>query len=263
MWKCEDWDVLPQQAKPTAWTAVTYDDSSWSLIDTPHDMLITGERSAANDPKQSFLPRGVGYYRKHFKLPAEWSGRTVSLYVEGAFHETSVYLNGARLLYHAAGYTSFWVRLDDAGAVWGGSNVLAIRVNASSGTGWWYEGGGLMRHNYLVAASPLHIAPDSAWVHANVSASRRAPSASPPPASAPPRRSCTAKRRWRTRSRRRRRRSCGRPCATPPARSSARRPRRRCRLRRRRTRRRRCASCSATSSSGASRGRICTPSTSR
>ena len=132
-------------------------------------MLITGERSAANDPSQSFLPRGVGYYRKHFKLPAEWSGRTVWLYVEGAFHETSVYLNGARLLYHAAGYTSFWVRLDDAGAAWGGSNVLAIRVNASSGTGWWYEGGGLMRHNYLVAASPLHIAPDSAWVHANVS----------------------------------------------------------------------------------------------
>ena len=26
-----------------------------------------------------------------------------------------------------------------------------------------------MRHNYLIATSPLHISPDSAWIHANVS----------------------------------------------------------------------------------------------
>ena len=31
----------------------------------------------------------------------------------------------------------------------------------------WYEGGGLMRHNYLVRATPTHFNPTGgAWVHA-------------------------------------------------------------------------------------------------
>lgn len=43
---------------------------------------------------------------------------------------------------------------------------MAIYVDASSGTGWWYEGGGLLRHNFLVRANPIHLNPTgSAWVH--------------------------------------------------------------------------------------------------
>ena len=38
---------------------------------------------------------------------------------------------------HSAGYTSFWLRLDDAGANFGDQeNVLAMHVDATSGTGW-------------------------------------------------------------------------------------------------------------------------------
>lgn len=52
---------------------------------------------------------------------------------------------------HLAGYTSFSLRLDTApGVVWGGSNVLAVYVDATFGSEWWYTGGGLFRHQYLV-----------------------------------------------------------------------------------------------------------------
>ena len=47
-------------------------------------------------------------------------------------------------------------------------NVLALHINASKGTGWRHEGGGLMRHQYLVRTSGLHAVPDGVWVHASV-----------------------------------------------------------------------------------------------
>ena len=34
------------------------------------------------------------------------------------------------------------------------------------GTGWWYEGGGLIRHNYLIATETTHLQPDSTWSYA-------------------------------------------------------------------------------------------------
>ena len=38
------------------------------------------------------------------------------------------------------GYTSFAVRLDNvSGVVWGGPNVLAVYVDATVFTGWFYE----------------------------------------------------------------------------------------------------------------------------
>ena len=49
-----------------------------------------------------------------------------------------------------------------------GANVIALYVDASTGTGWWYEGGGLIRHNYLMRANPTHFVEDSYWAHSNV-----------------------------------------------------------------------------------------------
>ena len=52
---------------------------------------------------------------KHFALPADWKGSSVWVYIEGSFHITNAYFNGMHLGEHTAGYTSFWLRLDDAG----------------------------------------------------------------------------------------------------------------------------------------------------
>lgn len=62
------------------------------------------------------------------------------LYFEGVFHETTVWLNGQKIAFHDAGYTSWWLRLDNVPGVKYGTegNVLAAYVNASTGTGWWW-----------------------------------------------------------------------------------------------------------------------------
>ena len=152
-----------------------FDDSTWSVVNAPHDMLIEQPYDPKASEKQAFIPRNVGWYRKHFKLPSDWGGSAIWMYIEGSFHETTVWLNGRKLETHVAGYTSFAIRLDNVGALFGESeNVVALYVDASSGTGWWYEGGGLMRHNYLIKASQVHIEIDGAWSWSqNVSASEK------------------------------------------------------------------------------------------
>lgn len=145
-----------------------FDDSTWDVVDAPHDMLIVQPFDPTANNKQAFIPRNVGWYRKHFHLPTEYANSSVWIYVEAAFHVADAWLNGVQIApTHKQGYTGFRLRLDNISSVKYGeekTNVLAIFVNASTGTGWWYEGGGLIRHNWLVSAAPLHVAYDGAWI---------------------------------------------------------------------------------------------------
>ena len=50
-------------------------------------MLIHQNYDPHGDNKMAFIHRNVGWYRKHFKLPADWQGSAVWIYFEGVFHE--------------------------------------------------------------------------------------------------------------------------------------------------------------------------------
>jgi beta-galactosidase/beta-glucuronidase len=119
--------------------------ASWNIVDAPHDFLIGLKYNKSGDKTEGAdLPRGEGWYRKHFTLPAEWKGQSVWLYFEGVWQKTSMWLNGVPVSSgnHTNGYTSFAVRLDNQSkANFGGTNILAIHVDAKKGSGWWYEGG--------------------------------------------------------------------------------------------------------------------------
>ena len=41
---------------------------------------------------------------------------------------------------------------------YGGRNFLAVRMDASFGDGWFYEGAGIYRHVWLTKRDPLHLA---------------------------------------------------------------------------------------------------------
>ena len=87
----------PPPAPPAPESQPGFDDSGWLVVDAPHDMLINQQYDPANSKGMGYLPRGSGWYRKHFALPAEWKGKAVWLYIEGAFHTTTAYLNGAKV----------------------------------------------------------------------------------------------------------------------------------------------------------------------
>lgn len=156
---------IPAKPPPPAKSGPTsrdYDDSSWELVDTPHDGLITGTYTQDGPEKHAYLPTNITWYRKHFNLPEDWKGQSIWVYFEGVFRASLIYLNGQQLLYHDSGYTSFSVRLDNATNVLYGDgeeneNVIVVRADATQGSGWWYEGGGIYRHNHLVSTSPVHL----------------------------------------------------------------------------------------------------------
>ena len=62
---------------PPPYAQPGFDDSTWSIIDAPHDMIVTRPFAEANGAKSGFRGRGEGWYRKHFVLPADWEGSAV------------------------------------------------------------------------------------------------------------------------------------------------------------------------------------------
>jgi len=158
-----------------------YDDSNWTAIQLPHDGLIATSPSNKACPSgcsgKSYIPRHVLWYRKAFKLPANWSGSAIWLDFQGSFRLTTVWVNGDLISSHDCGYTPFRIRLDNITSIKiGGSNEITVFVDPDNGdsgsrehgSGWWYEGGGLYRHVTLVRASPVHVEQDGLFAYSNI-----------------------------------------------------------------------------------------------
>ncbi|EDQ90237.1 uncharacterized protein MONBRDRAFT_36654 [Monosiga brevicollis MX1] len=139
-------------------SAENLDDSAWQTVDAPHDVgclfiIENAHFSPNNDFRHGSFERNVSWYRKHFALSSDMLVNTsVLLRFEGVFHFAQIWLNGEYLAAHSCGYTEFTVPLHNASSVRTGHNVLAVRVDASYGSGHWYEGGGLYRPVQLVIA---------------------------------------------------------------------------------------------------------------
>lgn len=151
-------------------------DKDWVVVDAPHDFIAEYGNFSDNAEnfKQGYLPRNASWYRKHFSLPSAWraEGETY-VHFEGVFHHATLFLNGHYLMSHECGYTGFTVRLDNHSAVRFGAapNVLAVRADASFGSGHWYEGGGLYRNVRLVHHSgPTRFVHDGVFVSPELAA---------------------------------------------------------------------------------------------
>ena len=132
----------------------------WRNIDLPHDWSIEGKLSPKNQTGDAggFFPSGIGWYKKTFKAPPAWSNKKVSIYFEGVYMNSDVYLNGKLLGKHPYGYTSFsyevtpYLNLNK-------ENVLSVRVdNSQQKNCRWYSGSGIYRHVWMIVTDSLHVA---------------------------------------------------------------------------------------------------------
>jgi hypothetical protein len=104
---------------------------------------------------------GYGWYRKHFDVPAEWSGKRLFLEFDGAFQDAEIFINGKSIGEHKGGYTGFSFDITDA--VKTGGNVVAVRLNnnwnpqLAPRAGEHVFSGGIYRGMRLVVTGPLHI----------------------------------------------------------------------------------------------------------
>ncbi len=162
-WKFSQSDTQSAQLK-------TFNDGKWRVLSIPHDWSIEGgfSKDHPSTYNQGALPTGIGWYRKHFYLPAHAASQHVQLNFEGVFQRADVWVNGNFLGRHNNGYVSFkhdiTPYLNKAGA-----NVIAVRVdNAAQPNSRWYTGSGIYRKVWLDFSNQTFIDPWDLFVKANV-----------------------------------------------------------------------------------------------
>jgi len=152
-----------------------FDDSKWRPLDLPHDWAV--ELPFVWDEEQQshgYKPLGrrypetsIGWYRRTFDLSAEDAKRRISVEFDGAFRSALVFLNGYFIGRNDNGYAPFCFDLTDF-TNFGGKNYLMVRMDASFGDGWFYEGAGIYRHVWLTKTDPLHLARWESYVRPSV-----------------------------------------------------------------------------------------------
>jgi beta-galactosidase len=135
-----------------------FDDGRWRQLGLPHDWGIEGPFTQAYPGETAKLQWwGVGWYRKHFTLPAGDAGRRVYLDIDGAMSHANVWINGHSVGGWPYGYASWRVDLTPYVKP-GAGNVLAIRLDNPPDSSRWYPGGGIYRNVWLVKTAQLHVA---------------------------------------------------------------------------------------------------------
>ena len=154
--------------------AVEFDDRPWRSISLPHDWAVElpfdARGSTTHGSKaigRAFPQNSVGWYRRELAIPEAAQGRRIALEFDGVFRDSVVWVNGHYLHREASGYSSFRVDITDY-LNYGGRNVVAVRVDATTQEGWWYEGAGIYRHVWLTQTEPLHVDPWGTFVRATV-----------------------------------------------------------------------------------------------
>lgn len=141
-----------------------FDDSGWESVELPHDWVTAKDFTKEGSPNQGYKERGTAWYRICFGLSEEDRGRQLLLEFEGMSCDAQIYVNGAVLKRSFSGYNSFTVDMTDMAEFGVVPNVLAVRIDASSWEGWWYEGAGIYRNVWLIKKSPVHIAADGVYI---------------------------------------------------------------------------------------------------
>jgi beta-galactosidase len=141
-----------------------FDDSKWRGLNLPHDWAV--ELPFVYDEEQQshgYKPLGrrypetsVGWYRRTFEVAKVDDGRRITVEFDGAFRSALVFLNGYFIGRNDNGYAPFRFDLTDF-LNFGGKNYLMVRMDASFGDGWFYEGAGIYRHVWLTKTDALHL----------------------------------------------------------------------------------------------------------
>ena len=150
-----------------------FDDSAWAGVSLPHTWNETDSYRAYishSGGDQSEKMFGVGWYRKHFKLPASAEGRKVFLEFDGMRQAGRFFLNGQPVGKYENGVTAVGLDITKFAKFGGADNLLAVKVDNSpnykeeaTGTAFEWNAkdfnpnfGGLNRDATLIVTGRIH-----------------------------------------------------------------------------------------------------------
>ena len=112
-----------------------YDDAKWAAVSLPHTWNETDTyrafiRHSGGDVGAKMF--GIGWYRKHFRLPAGAEGQKIFLHFEGMRQAGRFYLNGQYIGKHENGVTAFGFDITKYVRFGGQENILAVKADNST-----------------------------------------------------------------------------------------------------------------------------------
>jgi hypothetical protein len=149
-WKYYQGDVPGAQA-------TGFGDGAWGSVVLPHSTKFV-------TPDDMLAYEGISWYRKHFTVNSAYNGRKIYLQFGAAMQTADVYINGTSAGHHDGGYMEFTLDITRA-VVYGGDNVIAVKVNSSANAGWapgktgidFQYHGGLYRDVLMYVTDNLHV----------------------------------------------------------------------------------------------------------
>ncbi|MGQ1910032.1 sugar-binding domain-containing protein [Marinifilum sp. RC60d5] len=138
--------------------ALNVDDASWREVNLPHDWSVEFPFDSINgEGCTGYLPGGLAWYRKHFKVESN-PNKSIYVLFDGVYNNSEVWLNGEKLGEHPNGYTPFYFDLTPYLNKSGKDNVIAVKVDHTRyADSRWYSGSGIYRNVKLITVNKLHI----------------------------------------------------------------------------------------------------------
>jgi beta-galactosidase len=124
-----DWKFIRQDVAGAQ--EVSFDDSLWETVSTPHSFNDVDSFRVIIDHSggDRGTYKGLVWYRKHFRLPANAAGSRVFLEFEGLRQAGDIYFNGKPFGLYENGITGYGVDLTSAALFGDQDNVLAVEVD--------------------------------------------------------------------------------------------------------------------------------------
>lgn len=106
-----------------------------------------------------YFASGIGWYRKTFELSDSFKNKKLTIYFEGVYMNSEVFVNGVSLGIRPYGFSSFYYDITPYINI-GKKNVIAVKVdNSQQKNCRWYTGSGIYRHVWLLVSQPTFIKP--------------------------------------------------------------------------------------------------------
>ena len=136
--------------------SVEHKTEAWEMVTLPHDYLVGDVPDKKYNCALGFVKYDNAWYIKKFTLPEADRGKHITLLFEGVATHATVYLNGGLMKHNFCGYTSFEVDISDM-VRFNEVNTLSVYVDTHEHEGWWYEGGGIYRHVYMIKTDSVSV----------------------------------------------------------------------------------------------------------
>lgn len=137
--------------------AAAFDDLDWEIVDLPHDSVIQMKPEPSENEDHGYIHRDDCWYRNYFYLPETQKDNRFSLVFDGVATECIIWVNGVELKRNFTAGISFEVDFTDVARFGNDLNVVSVYVDNSNFEGWYYEGGGLYRHVWLLSRNRLSV----------------------------------------------------------------------------------------------------------